>query len=51
MDCGGLTLVNNKTFDVFVAIEYEMRNRLGKDMELTDVVMKEIAESDQVDPS
>ena len=48
VDRGGLTLVNNKTFDVFVAIEYEVRNRLGKDMELTDAVMKEIAESDQV---
>ena len=48
VDRGDLTLVNNKTFDVFVAIEYEVRNRLGKDMELTDAVMKEIAESDQV---
>ncbi len=45
---GGLTLVNNATFDVFLAIEDEVKRRLGRDMELTDEVMAEIAESEDV---
>lgn len=43
---GGLTLVNNATFDVFVAIEEEVKKRL--DEELTDKLKKEIAQSDEV---
>ena len=48
VDRGGLTLVNNVTFDVFIAIEGEIQNLLGKRMELTDEVKTSICESDNV---
>ena len=36
--------MNNATFDVFWAIEDEVRSRLGRNMELTDEVMAEITD-------
>ena len=47
---GGLTLVNNVTFDVFLAIEQEVRKilRCGTAVELTDEVMTNIAGSEDV---
>lgn len=47
VDRGGLTKVNNATFDVFLAIENELNKRFGED--LTDEVKKEIAISEEVD--
>ena len=46
---GGLTLVNNRTFDVFVAIEEEVRKVLGRDMVLNDDVKAKIASSENVE--
>ena len=43
---GGLTMVNNATFDVFIAIEHEVRKHLGKD--LTEEVKEKIAHSEEV---
>lgn len=43
---GGLTLVNNSTFDVFLAIE-EVNKRIGEDW--TDKVKAEIVESEDVE--
>lgn len=34
--------------EVFLAIENEIKNRLGKDLELTDEMKKEIADSEDV---
>ena len=48
---GGLICVNNATFDVFVAIESELRERLYRDVvppDFTDEMKKEIAASEEV---
>ena len=41
-------LVNNRTFDIFIAIEEEVRKMLGRDMVLSDEVKTKIASSENV---
>lgn len=51
IDRGGLTRVNNATFDVFVAIEHELRSRLYHESvppEFSDRMKKEITENEDV---
>lgn len=45
---GGLTLVNNATFDVFLAIEEEVRKAISDSVDLSEEVMTKIASSDDV---
>ena len=47
---GGLVLIRDTTYDVFLAIEEEVRKRLisGEQFELSEDVMKEIADDDNV---
>ena len=46
---GGLTLVNNATYEVLVVIEEETRRVLGDREEITDEVRSRVAESEEVE--